>query len=149
MRRSSFLLLALLVLAGCVSTSPLNPNRALDDLDRIERAWLDAYDTGDREAMAQILAPGFTITFPNGRVDTRDDVLDGLTPNDAPTGPSHYTEDRTIRILGNTAILTGIYVNPGGDGAPDARMRYTDTWMFLDERWQVVASHLSQAAPAP
>ncbi|MDX1419218.1 MAG: nuclear transport factor 2 family protein [Rubricoccaceae bacterium] len=142
-------LLLALVLAGCVPTSTLNPDQALDDLARLERAWLDAYDTGDREAMGQILAPGFTITFPGGRVDTRDDVLDGLTPNDAPTGPSHFTEDRSIRILGTTAILTGVYVNPGGEGTPDTRMRYTDTWMLLDGRWQVVASHLSTLGPAP
>ena len=93
--------------------------------------------------MATFLAEGFTITFPGGRVDSKADVIASLDP-DAPsrTGPTHYTESRTIRLYGGTAILAGIYVNPRADGT-ETRMRYTDTWMWLDQRWQVVASHLS------
>ncbi|WP_412068796.1 nuclear transport factor 2 family protein [Rubrivirga sp. IMCC43871] len=131
-----------LLIAGCAATAPTPPADAEAALAAAERAWLDAYDTNDRAAMADALADGFTITFPDGTVQTRDDVIGGLAP--APTaaeGPTHYTEGRQIRVLGDTAILTGVYVGAGGE----TRMRYTDTWMWLDGRWHVVASHLSHA----
>jgi len=135
---------------GAAHTAPAQstavPDSAREQLDRAERAWLDAYVDDDREAMARILASGFTITFPDGSVQTRDAVIASLNPDEPPDdGPAHYTEDRTIRVIGTTAILSGVYVSPGDEDEPDTRARYTDTWMWLDGRWQVVASHLSQA----
>jgi hypothetical protein len=121
-----------------------SPDTARAQLDRAERAWLDAYVENDREAMARFLADGFTITYPGGRVLTRDSVIATLTPEEGTDdAPVHYTENRTIRLYGRTAILRGIYVSPGGEEEPDRRARYTDTWMWIDGRWQVVASHLS------
>ena len=147
------LLTLLLLIAGCASMAPSGvptPDEARDQLAQAERAWLDAYDDDDRAFMRRVLADGFTITFPDGTVQTKRDVVDGLSPDDDPDtddpdDATHYTEDRTIRVIGATAILTGVYVNPGDEGRPDTRMRYTDTWMWLDGRWQVVASHLSAA----
>ena len=140
--RALSLAAALLLVAGCASTAPGPPPGAEAALAAAERAWLDAYDTDDRAAMADALAPGFTIVFPNGAVQTRDDVISGLDPEPSVhEGPSHYTEDREIRVIGDTAILTGVYVGASGT----TRMRYTDTWMWIDGRWRVVASHLSAA----
>lgn len=150
--RFSLLVLCLLV-SACAST-PQAPDLATAraQLAEAERAWLDAYVTNDREHMARTLAPGFAITFPNGVIQTREQVIGGLAPEPTPgavdEGESHFTEDRSIRLIGTTAILSGVYVNPGGDGQPDYRARYTDTWMWLNGRWQVVASHLSNAVPA-
>ena len=152
--RYSVLIVVALWIAGCTSisssTAP-SPDRAPDQLARAERAWLDAYDNDDRDMMSRLLADGFTITFADGTVRTRQDVISGLDPNEdsdaeeAEDDSSHYTEGRMIRVIGRAAILSGIYVNPGDEGEPDVRMRYTDTWMWLDDRWQVVASHLSAA----
>lgn len=140
------LALAVLLAPAVAAAQPGAPD-AHDQLAAAERAWLDAYVHDDRAAMAAALADGFTIVFPDGTVQTRDDVVGGLDPEpdfSEPDGPVHYTEGREIRVIGDTAILTGVYVNPGED-RPDVRMRYTDTWMWLDGRWQVVASHLSAA----
>jgi ketosteroid isomerase-like protein len=143
--RTFAMLLALSGLTVAVAAQPFPaPDTARVQLDRAERAWLDAYDDNDREAMARFLADGFTITYADGEVETRADVLNGLDPSEGPDeGPSHYTENRSIRVIRGTALLSGIYVSPGDDGEPDQRYRYTDTWMWIDGRWQVVASHLS------
>lgn len=134
------------ILAGCTSTRQApQGEKAEMQLARAEREWLDAYDTGDRKFMTEILADGFSITFPNGEIDSRQEVIDGLNPSSGPQDrQSHFTEGRQIRLIGNTAILTGVYVNPGNGTRPDRRSRYTDTWMWLDGRWKVVASHLSE-----
>jgi hypothetical protein len=145
--RALGLVLALCVIAPMAVHAQPSPDSARAQLDRAERAWLDAYVENDREAMSRILADGFTITFPGGRMQTKDEVVGNLDPSEEPDdGPVHYTEDRTIRVLGRTAILTGVYVSPGGEEEDDRRARYTDTWMWIDGRWQVVASHLSRYA---
>lgn len=147
MKRLVPLMICLALLCGCmVDDSSSAPNIADLELQlaNAERAWLDAYDDNDRSTMSATLAAGFTITFPDGRIDTRDDVIAGLDPSDEPDDdPTHYTEERKIRIIGDTAILSGIYVDPGDAGEPDEKSRYTDTWMLIDGQWQVVASHLS------
>jgi hypothetical protein len=141
-------LLLILLLGGLASGTVAQPVPSADSaraqLDRAERAWLDAYVENDRAAMRRLLADGFTITYPNGAVMTRDQVIGSVHPEE-PTddGPVHHTEDRSIRLIGRTAILTGVYVNPADDERPEQRARYTDTWMWIDGRWQVVASHLS------
>ena len=147
MKREIALSICLAALYGC-TTQSYSLSQALADqeaqLAAAERAWLDAYDTNDQSVMSATLVDGFTITFPDGQIDTRDDVINGLDPTDEPNDdPTHYTEDRSIRIIGNTAILSGVYVNPGDPGEADDKSRYTDTWMLIEGQWKVVASHLS------
>jgi hypothetical protein len=130
--------------AGAVAQSVPPADSARAQLDRAERAWLDTYVENDRAALKRLLADGFTITYPGGRMMTRDQVIDSVNPEEPPDdGPVHYTENRSIRLIGRTAILTGVYVNPADDERPEQRARYTDTWMWIDGHWQVVASHLS------
>ena len=152
MQRLLLILLPVLTFAGCTNTPHQQTEQeATVELAQLEREWLNAYDNDDVEAMDRIVANDFTITFPGGQVDTKADIMAGLSPDEDEeedenegNGRSHYTEDRAIRIYGNTAILTGVYVDPGDEGEPDERYRYTDTWMRRHGEWQVVASHLSR-----
>ena len=153
------IVLAVLLLPACNDT-PASQSEAQDieaikqELSRLEREWLDAYDNDDVEAMGRILADDFTITYENGEVVTKAQTVAGLTDDDDEDDSeeqgseeedrSHYTENVTIRVYGNTAILSGVYVNPNDDGEPDDRSRYTDTYIKIDGRWQVVASQLTR-----
>ena len=138
-------------LIALLTTAPCAPARAdaEAELARAETEWLAAYTLNDRDAMSEFLANGFTITFPDGRVDTRQNIIDSMDPERAGVPPeegreTHYTRDREIRLLGDTAILTGVYVAPSNDSdRPDLEWRYTDTWMRIDGRWRVVASGLA------
>ena len=140
-------------LASCVVLLSLAGSAVADveeELAAAETAWLATYTENDPEAMAGFLADGFTITFPDGRVDLRADVIGGLDPSRGTDDSPHFTRDRVIRVLGSTAILSGIYVDPSDDAdRPDLQWRYTDTWMLIDGRWRVVASHLSYLKPPP
>jgi hypothetical protein len=147
--RLSLLAMSLLVLGGlavrpATGQSLPSPDSAKAQLARAERAWLDTYVENDRATLKRLLADGFTITYPGGRMMTRDQVIGSVNPEEPPDdGPVHYTEDRSIRLIGRTAILTGVYVNPADEERPEQRARYTDTWMWIDGHWRVVASHLS------
>ncbi|MEO0560184.1 MAG: nuclear transport factor 2 family protein [Bacteroidota bacterium] len=135
--------LLFLALTGCAtSRSGPGPN-AEAELRATERAWLHAYDTHDVEAMASIVAAEFEIVYGNGSVVDKATTISWLTPGE-PDDPAtrQYTENTHVRLYGSVAILTGIYVSESPQGTN--RSRYTDTWIWRDGRWQVVASHLTR-----
>src|SRR5688500_17554984 len=48
---------------------------AVAEVQRLERAWLDAYEKHDASAMDAIVAEDFLITFPNGQTQTKKDLM--------------------------------------------------------------------------
>jgi uncharacterized protein (TIGR02246 family) len=121
----------------------------------LERAWLDAYEQLDSTAMKSIVADDFLITFPDGSTQTKRQILSDLEAGrkrPPETRARFHTEGVSARTYGNTVILTGIVVTTStreGKKRED-RSRYTDTYVARDGKWQVVASHLSNApAPSP
>ena len=51
-------------------------------------------------------------------------------------------EGMKVHLYGSTAVVTGILAmkGRGKDGSFDKRFRFTDTWKFLDGRWQIIAA---------
>lgn len=144
--RPTLLLLLLVPLAACVASGAAGPTpdpATEAALRAAERAWLDAYDHHDVEAMRRTLADEFAIVYANGAVVDKAGTLAFLSPG-TPDDPAtrQYTEDTTVRRYGDVAVLTGVYVNEGPEGI--RRARYTDTWVWRDGRWQVVASQLTR-----
>ena len=126
---------------------------AADEVRRVEREWLDAYENRDSAAMERIVADDFTIFFPGGGSQTKADILASLERGRASSRPSSkfVTEDVKARAYGDTVVLTGrvITISKRADGteAREASL-YTDTYVRRDGRWQVVASHLGNV-PKP
>ena len=114
------------------------------ELDRREAAWLRAYEQHDPTSMDAILAPGFTITYPNGQVLSREDVIAQVTEPSSRRAPRFTTEEVVTRRLGDVAVRTGVLVTETSRGR--TRHRYTDTWLRHEGGWRVVASHLSTLA---
>lgn len=135
-------ILVLTALAGCAASGPTVRPNAEAELRAAERAWLDAYDDNDVDAMRRIVGDEFSIVYGNGTVVDKAGTIAFLTPGH-PDDPAtrQFTEGTTVRVYGDVAILTGVYVSEGPAGAN--RSRYTDTWVWRDGRWQVVASHLT------
>ncbi|WP_143536750.1 nuclear transport factor 2 family protein [Rubricoccus marinus] len=125
----------------------MEPDDLLGELRDAEQAWLDASARHDRRAMAVILGDGFTATLPDGSVLTREGMIAGLNrlPLREVKTPVPFTQKRSIRMFDSMAILHGIYVVPGGEGRPERRSRYTDTWVRSRNRCRIVASHRSNA----
>jgi ketosteroid isomerase-like protein len=118
------------------------------ELMKVERAWLDAYLKRDVAAMEQIESDDFTITHANGQVITKAQEIANLKREGAMDPSTSFdTEDTKVRVYGDTAILTGIFVFKSKNSFE--RSRYTDVYVKRNGRWQVVASHLTRlGAPA-
>lgn len=108
----------------------------------VERRWLAAYRTRDRMVMNEVLTPDFRITHPNGRVQSKADVLAAIAGRSDREGPRFATRDVAITCRPGVAILSGWVLEETRGEASAAR--YTDTYVFAGGRWRVLASHLSR-----
>lgn len=122
-------------------------NAVEQELLKIERAWLDAYLKRDVAAMERIESDDFTITHANGQVITKAQEIASLKRSTtADSSMSFSTEDTKVRVYGDTAVLTGIFVSKSKDSTE--RSRYTDVYVKRNGQWQVVASQLTRLAPS-
>lgn len=139
-------LFALVLITGCGSVFAQNDPR--QEVQKLERAWLDAYEQHDAKAMETIVADDFTITFPDGSMQTKPQIMAGLRSPRPADGRSmkFRTEEVQPRAYGDVVILVGIVVTEyqrDSKTVSESRQRYTDTYVKRNGRWQVVASHLS------
>lgn len=133
--------------AGISSFGQANASisKSEQDVRKLERLWLDAYEKRDVEAMNAIVADDFTITFNDGEVMTKPQVVESLKKST--TTSKFVTEDVKSRVYGDTVILVGTVISEWKqDGKTMTHSsRYTDTYVKRNGKWQVVASHLSNA----
>ncbi|HWY22596.1 MAG TPA: nuclear transport factor 2 family protein [Candidatus Acidoferrum sp.] len=110
----------------------------------LEDKWNVAYKRGDVAAMESLLAEDFIITLEDGTTFSKSGYI---AHNGDPTVRIDTTEmsGLSVRMHGNTAVVTGAYHEKGtSKGKPyEYRDRFTDVWMSLNGKWQVIVSHYS------
>jgi ketosteroid isomerase-like protein len=109
-----------------------------------EKIWNQAELQNDAKALDLILSEDFVMTVGDGGTLNKKETLDSVRYKSyKPT--SLQSEHMQVRMHGDAAVVTGAYHEKGNDkGKPfDRRGRFTDTWMYFDNRWQCVASHFS------
>lgn len=160
MRRMPVLALLLFVASSALSLAAQQPTtqrsvtKAEEEVRKLEREWLDAYEQNNAEAMNRIVADDFTITFPNGSIQAKPQLMSMVravassTRRSAEPAMRFHTEDAQSRAYGDTVILMGRVVTEYERDGKTVReqSRYTDTYVKRNGRWQVVASHLSNVA---
>lgn len=142
-------LLTVPILLTMMFSGAFTQESAVETVQKLERSWLDAYEQHDTKAMEAIVADDFTITFPDGALQSKTQILASLRgPRPAGRSTKFHTEDVQARVYGDTVILTGRVVmqyQRDGQTVSKEEQRYTDTYVRRNGRWQVVASHLSNA----
>ena len=131
-----------------------NAGNDLDDyaiLWYLEQDWNDAVLRKDKAWFEANYAPDFTsISSTSGKLSNKaDSIVDDTDPN--VTMELVETTGMNIRIEGNFAVVTGTFRTKGSAGGKpfDRKMRYTDTWIRRDGRWQAWASQGTSIAPEP
>ena len=123
-------------------------NQSEQEVRKLEREWLDAYEKRDVEAMNRILSDDFKLTLSNASVQTKADILTQLksAQESGRPSPKFLTEDVRSRVEGETVVLTGRLVQSMERDGQTRTMRasYTDTYAKRQGRWQVVASQLTR-----
>src|SRR2546423_8570903 len=110
--------------------SPLSP--AEQEVRKLEREWLDAYEQHDAASMDRILADDFKLTQSGGGTQSKADIMAGLkAARDAAGGAATFsTDDVQSRVEGDTVILTGRFLQRMQRDGQTMTMaaRYTDTY---------------------
>ena len=127
--------------ASLTAQTTARPAPAERTLFRLEDQWTRALVRRDSAAFARLLAPRFVYSE-NDQVMTKAELIDAVV-HGSDTVESASNEDMKAYVYGNTAVVTGwlIVKGRGKGGAFNRRYRYTDTWMYRNGRWQVIAAH--------
>jgi ketosteroid isomerase-like protein len=137
-------MLKLAILAALASMQTPAPDTAQDhdrnELERLNMTWLKSYETRDRAALGQVLAPDF-IGLYGDSVLSRQQMLDGLA-----TRPQTRVkwENLRISIRGDTAVVDAIStITTVRDRAQaSASYHYVDVYSRRKNEWRAIASHV-------
>lgn len=104
-----------------------------------ERAWGQAYVTGDVGSVRRLLADDFLGVNPKGTTYDKASVLRDV--RDGPHGTSDEVGPVTVRFYGDTAIAQAREreVGPAPERKAAERV-FTDTWVKLRGEWRIVAA---------
>jgi ketosteroid isomerase-like protein len=110
----------------------------------LERMWDRAQIAHDASALLNVVDDNFVNTEWDGSVANKDQFL-AAVKNPLVKVEVSQIETTQVTLHGNTAIVTGTYRTKGNrQGKPyDHFARFTDTWIFQENRWQCIAAHAS------
>ena len=107
-------------------------------LKRLENDFAQALVRRDTATFERLLAPRFVYTEDASMMNKaeliRAIMADKIT--------SASNDDMKVHLYGDTAVVTGILhtTGSGKEGKFDRRYRFTDTWLFRENRWQIIAA---------
>lgn len=112
---------------------------AVDGLLRVARWRFEADFKADKAALDTLLADDLTYGRTSGVRHTKSEVL-GLVGAGGPYALDYSTPDSLVaRVYGETGVVTGLLkVKLTAQPAPYT-LRFTDTWVRRQGRWQLVA----------
>jgi ketosteroid isomerase-like protein len=126
------------------------PTRDEDDVAQLDAAYQSAVERNDATTMERILADGFVLVVGIGKVFTKADLL-----AEARSGRMVYerqdVEQRTVRLWGDTAIVTALLSARGTeDGKPFTyRVWFSDTYVRTPSGWRYVHGQSGTRLPGP
>jgi ketosteroid isomerase-like protein len=110
----------------------------------LENSWNQAELHNDAHAVDMLLADDFVMTVAEGNTLNKAALLASV--RDTSYHPDVLqSENMEVHMYGNTAVVTGSYLEKGKEKgkAYERRGRFTDTWVNLSGEWRCVASHFS------
>jgi uncharacterized protein (TIGR02246 family) len=140
--------MALAFMAGPALADPAEDMRTVAALDT---AYQAAVERNDAEAMAAILHEDMILVLGDGRVYTREDVLQWA--RERRIVYEHQVEDegtQTVRLYGeDTAIVTArLYIRGEHQGGRiEFRLWFSDTYVRTPEGWRYAFGQASTALP--
>lgn len=110
----------------------------------LELKWTQSYKERSIDILSSLLAEEFVITIEDGSVYSKAGYISHSADATVQVDVAELS-DLKVRVLGDTAIVTGAYHERGNSNGKryEYHDRLTDVWMKFGGKWQVVASHYS------
>ncbi len=144
---TGFAAVLILLAIPCSMPSAL-PNNDKSIVAALDTEYQAAVKKNDAATMDRILADDFVLVTGKGRTQTKADLLKEA---DAKTIIYEHQEDfnRTVRIWGNTAVVTALlWAKGSNNGKPFAyRLWFSDTYVRTSKGWRYVFAQASLPLP--
>jgi ketosteroid isomerase-like protein len=156
MKKTLALCLAgLLLAAGALAAPPAPASITQDELVRRTQEMVDAVASGDQKVWNKYIADDAMFFDERGEDMDKATLVKGITPLPQGFSGTIKVADAKSRMVGSTAILsynlneTEIVYGQ----VEHARYHQTDTWMYRNGQWQIIASQVlryyEDPAPGP
>jgi ketosteroid isomerase-like protein len=144
---SAFTLCLLAVLTIPFAAQDKDQNKDKSDaayIRSMELKWTESYKQRQVAMLSTLLADDFVITVEDGNTYGKTGYISHCAEPGTKVEVAEMS-DLKVRMHGNTAIVNGAYHERGESNGKryEYHDRFTDVWMKLGARWQVVASHYS------
>jgi ketosteroid isomerase-like protein len=126
------------VLAQTTTKTIVQTSAAEESVLQLTRDWLAAEERHDRATLQRIIADDFQGTAPMGNTVSKNDVLPAEGTQSG--GLAITASDIRVRLFGDTAIVTARGLPKS---AERGELRITVVFARRNDRWQMVAGHLS------
>jgi ketosteroid isomerase-like protein len=145
--RRKLICLALIFLFSSIALAQQLPETTNTDtnteekLIELEKMWAQAQLLHDANAINRLISPNFIDIEWDGIVNGRQKFLADI--RDPAYNPSNINiQNVLVQLYGTTAIVTGIYDVKGSykNRNYEHLGRFTDTWIFENNRWLCVVS---------
>ena len=144
----ALLILTSLSVASSQTAKPSETERTKNDLMKLERDIGKANIANDYAFFERVEAEEFIFTDAGGGVTTKKQDLEGLKQ---PANPdvkliAYDVDEMNVLLYDKTAVVTGrVTTKRMAKGAEVvSRSRFTDVFVWRQERWQLVAGHSSR-----
>lgn len=133
--------------AAPANSAPIDDQQVVAALDIEYQA---AVKRNDVETMDMILHPHFVLVRGDGRVVTREDIIEGARSGAFEFEMQDEVEGtQVVRTWGNTAVVTALlWIKGTHMGEPfDRRVWFSDTYVRTDEGWRYAFAQVSLPLP--
>jgi predicted peroxiredoxin len=145
---TALLTLALVSVASGQTAKLSEAERTKNDLMQLERDIGKANITNDYAFFERVEADEFIFTDAGGGVTTKKQDLEGLKqpPNPDVKLIAYDVDEMNVMLYDKTAVVTGrVTTKRMIKGAEVvSKSRFTDVFVWRQERWQLVAGHTSR-----
>ena len=145
---TALLTLALVSVASAQTAKLSEAERTKNDLMQLERDIGKANITNDYAFFERVEADEFIFTDAGGGITTKKQDLEGLKqpPNPDVKLIAYDVDEMNVMLYDKTAVVTGrVTTKRMVKGAEVvSKSRFTDVFVWRQERWQLVAGHSSR-----
>ena len=117
---------------------------AEQELMKLVKGWEQSVVKLDVAFMEGILADDYTWTDPTGKIHSKAEEIASIKSGQGLV-TSNVDDEVKIRVYGDAAVVTGRttakWIEKGKESS--GQIRWTDTWIKRNGRWQCVADHVS------
>lgn len=114
-------------------------------LIHLEQGWAQALEVHDADAVGCILADEFQDVDPEGKQHDRAETL-AQVPHRRPG--KNILSELDPHVYGDFGYIRGLATLVDGQGKVIARVRFTDIYIYRDQRWLAVAGQESMLPTA-